>query len=184
VLLSAAAVETWRRKPSLIQRLSKKSWNPNRARAGIPSEVRLDDVVAMFEVLPMLLRGGVGAMQALTWIAARSSGDLSAALHETLRDVDFGESASDAMNRLGRRIGNSAGREFAQKLKIAMDRGNRLADMIESQADGLKGQLRAERIAESGKRENQMLLPLVFMVLPVTIAFAMYPSITALGELV
>jgi tight adherence protein C len=55
--------------------------------------------------------------------------------------------------------------------------------MLESQSDGIRGTLRARQISDAGRRENQMLLPLVFLILPVTIAFAMYPSVVSLTQL-
>ena len=141
------------------------------------------ELLELLLVLPLLLRAGLSVTEAIRWSTQRSFGALARELAATLGHIDFGDAADNAFASLGSRAESSAVREFAMKLRIAMARGNRLASMLESQASGLKGQLKARKIEDSSKRENQMLLPLVFLILPVTITFAIYPSIAALSQL-
>ena len=142
-----------------------------------------EELLACLTVLPLLLKGGMGLLHAIAWSAARSQGDLTRVFVRIERAVDLGENAQSVLSQVASETSSASLREFAMKARVSLLRGNRLAGMLESQSDGIRGTLRARQISEAGRRENQMLLPLVFLILPVTIAFAMYPSVLSFRSL-
>jgi hypothetical protein len=54
--------------------------------------------------------------------------------------------------------------------------------MLQSQAAGVEGRLRAAQIAAAARAESRMMMPLVFVILPVTIGVALLPSVTAISQ--
>ncbi len=65
---------------------------------------------------------------------------------------------------------------FADGLAVALERGTPLADVLRAQAGDIREASRRELIESGARREVAMMVPVVFLVLPVTIAFAFYPG--------
>jgi tight adherence protein C len=49
--------------------------------------------------------------------------------------------------------------------------------MLTSLAESTRAELRNAQLKQAGRNETRMLIPLVFLILPVTVLFAIYPSI-------
>jgi tight adherence protein C len=62
----------------------------------------------------------------------------------------------------------------------ALDRGSPLAELLRVQAVDAREESRRALLESSGKKEITMLLPLVFLILPVTVAFAVWPGFVVL----
>ena len=63
---------------------------------------------------------------------------------------------------------------------VAVERGTPLADVLRSQAQDVREAGRRAVMEEGGKKEIAMMVPVVFLVLPVTVLFAVYPGFTFL----
>ena len=62
----------------------------------------------------------------------------------------------------------------------AIERGSPLASVLHDQARDQRERSLAALMEEGGRREIAMLLPVVFLILPVTVMFALYPGLIAL----
>lgn len=62
----------------------------------------------------------------------------------------------------------------------ALDRGTPLAEVFRAQAQDARDEARRSLLETAGAKEIGMLVPLVFLILPVTIAFAIFPGIVVL----
>jgi tight adherence protein C len=71
--------------------------------------------------------------------------------------------------------------EFTSKLILSLKRGNPLAEMIREQAASARSEIRNELLKQAGRNETRMLIPLVFLILPITVLFAIYPSLQLLN---
>ena len=58
----------------------------------------------------------------------------------------------------------------------ALDRGAPLAAVLRSQAGDARDAAKRDLIELAGRKEIAMLVPLIFLILPVTIAFALFPG--------
>lgn len=61
-----------------------------------------------------------------------------------------------------------------------LERGTPLADVLRAQAQDVRELSRRRLVEEGGKREIAMMVPVVFLVLPVTVVFAAYPGLAVL----
>jgi tight adherence protein C len=59
---------------------------------------------------------------------------------------------------------------------IAVERGTPLADVLRAQAQDVRETGRRAVMESGGKKEIAMMVPVVFLVLPITILFAVYPG--------
>jgi tight adherence protein C len=71
--------------------------------------------------------------------------------------------------------------ELTNKIVLALDRGTPLATMLSELGDSARAEIRNRLFRQAGKNETRMLIPLVFLILPITVLFAIYPSLELLN---
>lgn len=128
------------------------------------------------ELAAALLTNGENIYSAFDWIAERSSGDFAKALNRLIARVNLGQNIEVALALLARELPSPLLAEFSNKLILCLDRGTPLAEQLQNLAESARGQLRVQLLRQAGKNEIKMLIPLVFVILPVTILVAVYPS--------
>lgn len=135
---------------------------------------------ALAELLALSVTAGEGTAQALERVARLSSGDLSAELERSLARARGGVSLADALQGLSERAASPPITRFVDGLIVAIQRGTPLGEVLRAQAQDARESARQALIEEGGKREIAMMVPVVFLVLPVTVLFAIYPGISML----
>jgi len=85
-----------------------------------------------------------------------------------------------ALTDLAARNDSPALSRLCQTLSTAIGRGSPLAAVLHDQARDIREASRQRLMEEGGKREIAMLFPVVFLILPVTVLFALYPGLMAL----
>jgi tight adherence protein C len=70
---------------------------------------------------------------------------------------------------------------FAQGIAVAVERGTPLADVLHAQADDVREAGRRDLIETAARKEVLMMVPVVFLVLPVTVLFAFWPGVVGLS---
>jgi tight adherence protein C len=132
------------------------------------------------ELLALSVGAGEGAVGALERVAATCSGELSAELRRTLAAARAGASLVEALEGLAARTSLPPLARFVDGVTVAVERGTPLAEVLRAQAQDVR-ELGRRRLMESGgRKEIAMMMPVVFLVLPVTVLFAVYPGLIAL----
>ena len=132
------------------------------------------------EMLALAVAAGESPVSALDRVVRRSGGELSADLAHVLAAVRTGEPVSSAFDDLAAASGLSLVSRFAQGIAVAVERGTPLADVLHAQAADVREAGRRELIEVAARREILMMVPVVFLVLPVTILFAFWPGVVGL----
>jgi tight adherence protein C len=140
----------------------------------------LAEFPAVAELLALAVGAGEGPVGALERVARTCRGELSAELRRTLADARTGTSLIDALTGLANRTTLPSLARFVDGIAVAVDRGTPLADVLRAQAQDVRDLTRRQLMEAGGKREIAMMLPVVFMVLPVTVLFAIYPGLVVL----
>ena len=140
----------------------------------------LTEFPVLAELLALAVASGEGAVAALDRVVRRSSGELSVDLARVLGEIRTGEPVASAFHRLARTTGIPVVAQFAQGLAIAVERGTPLADVLHAQAADVREAGRRQLIESAARREVFMLMPVVFLVLPVVVLFALYPGAVGL----
>jgi tight adherence protein C len=133
------------------------------------------------ELLALAVAAGEGPVAALDRVCRRSHGDLSADLERVLAAVRTGEPVASAFDDLAARTGIPVVARFAQAMAVAIERGTPLADVLHAQAADVREASRRELIETAARKEVLMMVPVVFLVLPVTVLFAFYPGVIGLN---
>lgn len=133
------------------------------------------------ELLALAVAAGESPVAALDRVVQRSGGVLSADLARVLADVRTGEPVGVAFDRLAARTGLPLVSRFAQGIAVAVERGTPLAEVLHAQAADVREAGRRELIEVAARREVLMMVPVVFLVLPVTVLFAFWPGVVGLS---
>lgn len=132
------------------------------------------------ELLALSVTAGEGTAQALERVARLSRGELSSELDLCLAEARTGASLPEALLGMSRRTGLPPLVRFVDGLVIAIQRGTPLGEVLRAQAADAREAARQSLIEQGGKKEISMMVPVVFLVLPVTVLFAVYPGVTML----
>lgn len=135
---------------------------------------------AIAELLALSVTAGEGTTQALDRVARLSRGELAGELQICLARARTGATMAEALQGLGSRTGLGPIIRFVDGLVVAIERGTPLGEVLRAQAQDAREAARQELIEEGGRREILMMLPVVFLVLPVTVLFAVYPGVSLL----
>lgn len=136
----------------------------------------LAELPTVAELLALSVAAGEGPAAALDRVTRSCRGDLADELERVLAETRAGESLVRALDALADRTGLLALSRFADGLAVALERGTPLADVLRAQAADIREAGRRELIESGARREVAMMVPVIFLVLPVTIAFAFYPG--------
>lgn len=134
----------------------------------------------VLEFLTLSLSAGEGVLEALRRVARISSGELSRELGAVLTDVTTGAPLSESLRRCADELQLAPFTRCVDQLTIALERGSPLAEVLRAQAQDAREDTKRGLLELAGKKEVAMLVPLVFLILPVTILFAIFPGIHVL----
>lgn len=144
-------------------------------------EVRMmSEFPTVAELLALAVTAGEGAPAALDRVARLSRGELSVELTRCLARARAGASLPSALQGLADRTGLPSLARFVDGIIVAVERGTPLAEVLRAQAQDARESGRQAVIEEGGRREIAMMVPVVFLVLPVTVLFAVYPGLSLL----
>lgn len=150
-------------------------------RANKREELMLAEFPTVAELLALAVGAGEGAVGALERVCRLSRGALSDELRRCLADARAGASLPAALQGLADRTGLMSLTRFVDGIVIAVERGTPLADVLRAQAQDVREEGRRLVMEAGGKKEIAMMVPVVFLVLPVTILFAIYPGFSFLN---
>jgi len=141
----------------------------------------LTEFPTVAELLALSVAAGESPVGALTRVVERSRGELSADLSRVLAEIRTGVPVGHAFDALASRTGLPLVARFAEGIAVAVERGTPLADVLHAQAADVREAGRRELIETAARKEVFMMVPVVFLVLPVTVMFAFWPGLIGLS---
>lgn len=151
------------------------------ARAGARRVARIEsELPTVLEFLALSVSAGESIHDALRRVAAVASGALADEFRRATAEVAVGVPLAVALARLADELRIPALTRSLAHVVAALDRGTPLAELLRAQAGDARDEARRALIEAAGRKEIAMLVPLVFLILPVTIAFAVFPGLLVL----
>ena len=138
------------------------------------------ELPVVLEFLTLSLSAGEGILDALRRISKVSAGELSRELAGVVASVNTGLPLADTLTSVASDLELPAFSRCVEQLVGALERGTPLAEVLRAQAQDSRDAAKRDLLESAGKKEIAMLFPLVFLILPVTILFAIYPGIFVL----
>lgn len=140
----------------------------------------LSELPTIADLFALSVSAGEGASAAVERIARDGTGSLAEEFQVVVGEIRTGTSLAKSLHSLAGRTGVPALSRFATGVAIGVERGTPLADMLHAQALDVREAGRRNLIEEGGKREIAMMIPVIFLLLPVTVVFAVFPGIMAI----
>lgn len=142
---------------------------------------RLDaELPVVLEFLTLCLSAGEGVLDGLRRVSRVGRGELAAEFAGVVAAVGTGLPLGETLAALGRDVDLPALTRCIDQLLGALDRGTPVAEVLRAQARDARDEAKRELLETAGRKEIGMLVPLVFLILPVTVAFAIFPGIIVL----
>ena len=136
----------------------------------------LAEFPAVTELLALAVTAGESPVGALERVSRLSAGELSRELSWALADTRAGAGLAEALQRMATRTELAVLGRFVDGMVVAIERGTPLADVLRAQAADVRESRKRYLLESGGRKEIAMMFPVVFLVLPVTIVFALYPA--------
>jgi tight adherence protein C len=128
------------------------------------------------ELLALAVTAGEGATGALDRVTTLSRGELSRELRRALADARAGASLVVALQGIVDRTSLPSLARFVDGIAVAVERGTPLADVMRAQAVDVREAGKRALLEAGGRKEIAMMVPVVFLVLPTTVVFALFPG--------
>ncbi|MDP9028192.1 MAG: type II secretion system F family protein, partial [Actinomycetota bacterium] len=138
------------------------------------------ELPTVLEFLTLSLSAGEGILDALKRVARLGNGELSRELGRVVAEINTGVPLADALQRASATVALPTLTRTVDQLLGALDRGTPLVEVLRAQAQDSRDETKRALLESAGKKEVTMLVPLVFLILPVTIVFAIFPGILVL----
>jgi tight adherence protein C len=133
--------------------------------------------------LAFAISAGEPALLAIRRVTETCSGPLTRELKKVVNSIDSGESLARSLNNLSSDLDSQALSRAFHALTLALERGTPLAQVLRAQAADARAQQARLLLVLAGRKETAMMLPVVFLILPMIVAVALYPGIVALQVL-
>jgi tight adherence protein C len=138
------------------------------------------ELPTVLEFLTLSLSAGEGILDSLRRISMASSGELAREFSRVSADVHSGVPLAEALGDLSRRIRLAPLTRALEQVTAALERGSPLGEVLRAQAQDSRDETKRRLLEVAGKKEVAMMVPLVFLILPLTVIFAIFPGIFVL----
>jgi tight adherence protein C len=155
----------------------------NRVRSETSSKLEraLFELPEIIDLLVVSLRAGNGIYLSFATVIPRSDGVLAKEIAQVLKAVEFGAAFGSEIMSVSKALPHPQVSEFVNKVSLALERGTPLAQMLGEQGVSVREEIKSRLLKQAGRNETRMLIPLVFLILPITVLFAIYPSLELLN---
>ncbi len=151
-------------------------------RSGQRDEFQVSQALAdTIALLAACLSGGLSLSDSMIWVSKRASGFIATEFSSITHAMQNGESTSKALLEFESEQQNQHLKELAIKLALSEQLGAPVVAQLHSFCRALRSAQLSARRELAAKKESRIMLPLVFLVLPVTVLFAVFPSIQFLS---
>ncbi|MEY3728638.1 MAG: hypothetical protein RL315_253 [Actinomycetota bacterium] len=136
---------------------------------------------AVVEMLTLAIAAGETPISAFARIADRSDAYLAEEFAKVVQQVRLGRPFHEALDEMGRDLKSASIRRFIDALVMALVRGAPIVEVLHRHVAEARINQRNLVMDKAGKAETSMMIPIVFLILPISVLFALWPSINQLS---
>jgi tight adherence protein C len=143
-----------------------------------------EELPTAIDLVTLAIMSGESVPAAFARVAGSIGTGIGSEFRKVVADVRAGAPVVEALEEMQRRVPVPGVGRFVNALCTAIERGAPLVDVLRAQAEDGRDMRRRYLLEAGGRREVLMLVPVVFLILPVVVVFALYPGLVALDLLV
>ena len=137
------------------------------------------------ESLALAVGAGAALPHAMELLTRHEQGVLVDEFTQALVEIHSGSNLDRALSAIHQRLPMASVGRFIDALRIALERGTPIVDVLHAQAADARNESRRLLLERAGRRELMMMAPVVFFVLPTIVLVALFPGfreLTAMAQ--
>jgi tight adherence protein C len=156
--------------------------NINREKRAAEQHIRVveSEMPQIVQLISILVSSGISPLKSLEIISQRSTSKLSEEFRTVVSDMNCGRSAPEALDGLMFRVEAPGIRRFTTNLLVAMERGAPLVPILVSLVHDFHSESKVTMMRQAGRAEIALMVPVVFLLLPISVLFTLFPSMLQL----
>ena len=119
---------------------------------------------------------GASVLKLATLGTRSESSAMRAAIREILVNVERGTTIEKSLDAVVFKAGSEQLRRFSDAVILGMERGASMGQTLKNLISETRNQSKILVMQRAGKAEIQLLIPVVFLILPISVMFAIWPS--------
>jgi tight adherence protein C len=164
LLLSAVPVGGW----AVRERLGREA-----TRRGVVMNLQLPTIL---DLLAFAVSAGESTTAALRRVAQTVPGPLGMELDRAMVDVSHGVPLAHSLKSVAQASRSTGVERAVRAIEVAIERGTPLAEVLRAQAADARNEQMRLLLTVAGHKETAMMLPVVFLVLPMIVVVAILPA--------
>ena len=146
-------------------------------------ETILSEFPVVADLLALAVAAGEGPITALDRVVTSCRGALPEEFAVVLAESRTGVPVARALDAFAARSGLAVVSRFAEGFAVAIERGTPLVDVLMAQSADVREASKRALIEAGARKEIAMMVPVVFLIMPVTLLFAFFPGVVGLNLL-
>lgn len=142
-------------------------------------EVELPELVAMFTILISAGESVTNSIHYLSKFTRSESANIFRSIEQLHKE---GKSITQALDIASEATHSRAFRKFTDAIALSIARGSPLSATLMNQTSEARSLYKSHILETAGKAEIKLMIPVVFLILPISIVFALFPSLQALNR--
>ena len=134
----------------------------------------------LIQYLTLLVSSGISPMRALQLFSQRTNCLIASRIAILVEAVVAGSPTAKAIDDFVNAIDSASVRRFGNTLVVAMERGSPLVPILSALVKDCPVDAKNAILRKAGKSEIFLMVPVVFLLLPISVLFALYPSLSQL----
>jgi tight adherence protein C len=135
---------------------------------------------AVLDLLAFAVAAGEPVVTAMQRVANTCAGELSVEIRRLISGILVGDNFIVSLDRMSKELASQSVSRAFRALIMAIERGTPIADVLRAQAMDARHLEARKLVMLAGKKETLMMIPVVFLILPMIVIVALYPGLIAL----
>jgi tight adherence protein C len=140
-----------------------------------------EELASILQMCSIMISAGESPISALKYIADRSEGVLPQLISKELGTLSSEGNLIETLEKLSVTSGSRQVKRVGNSLQVAINRGSPILQVLQNQVTALNKEIHIQLLKKSGQSEIALLIPVVFLILPISILFAIWPSLYGLN---
>ena len=140
------------------------------------------ELPTFMQLMTVLISSGISPTRALDLLTRRPQSVSARKLRDVVKDVNEGKSIVEALDTLAAQNESLILRRFTTGIILGIERGSSLTPVLIAQVKDARTLEKNKTLQKAGRAEIALMVPVVFLILPISILFALWPSYQQLGD--
>ena len=144
------------------------------------SQIIDGELAGMLDLLAFSVSAGEPIVAAIGRVGRVCDGLIAHLFRQISEQLSVGKSISQCLTEVTQSTSSNSFARAIRAIQTAIERGTPLASVLRAQAQDARASSAASHMEEAGKREAAMMIPVVFLILPMIVFITLYPGLRAL----